>query len=71
MTGALVLVDGSLKVANIVDLFDDNTSLDPNATPQKNVNKKKQKGDDGVAMDSTIVHHELPSVDVPEVELMA
>ena len=52
--------------ANFVDLFNDNTSLDPNATPQENANKKKQKGYDGVAVDSMIAHHELPSVDVLE-----
>ncbi|KAK1664108.1 hypothetical protein QYE76_052267 [Lolium multiflorum] len=50
--GSLVVSGGS-KVANMVDKFDEVKGTDPLATPQKNANKKKHKGVDGGAMDST------------------
>ncbi|KAK1686572.1 hypothetical protein QYE76_047420 [Lolium multiflorum] len=50
--GTLVVSGGS-KVASMVDKFDEVKGTDPLATPQKNANKKKHKGEDGGAMDST------------------
>jgi hypothetical protein len=51
--GTIVVVNGNSKVANMIGMFDDGKGTLPGASPQKNANKKKLKGGDGEAVDST------------------
>lgn len=68
MAGALVLVDVSSKVAEIVDLFDGNNGSEPASTPHESANKKKQKGSDGLALDSTVSTVNAPGSVIPREE---
>lgn len=50
--GAIVPTGGSSKVASMIGMFDPD-GMDPLATPQKNAKKKKQKVEDGEALDKS------------------
>src|SRR4051812_4014191 len=65
MMGALVPVDGSSQVANIVDCSI-TIPLWILMLHRRKWEQKETKRGYGVAVDSTIGHHELPRVDVLE-----
>jgi hypothetical protein len=53
LDGTMVAATSASTVADMIGKFDDAKGQHSAASPQKNANKKKLKGDDGVAVDKS------------------